>query len=166
MTRNPVSYFSSRGRTTIWSSLSCRCARLPYLTRAWVSLCDAASILFSKISIPGNIADLFGIRNNGEITVTKVCNQPDFRITTIQSLPLKIPSQLDKDSSKAEYVEFAFQDQYLGRNEMWRLGQHLVGKCVYVDQDISFIGVIAAKVTAIHVGGHRVGFAPSLPHDF
>ena len=40
---------------------------------------------------------------------------------------------------------------------MWRLGQHLVGKCVYVDQEISFMGVIAAKVTAIYVGGHRVG---------
>lgn len=43
---------------------------------------------------------------------------------------------------------------------MWRLGQHLVGKCVYVDQDISFIGFIAAKVTAIYVGGHRVGITP------
>ena len=40
---------------------------------------------------------------------------------------------------------------------MWRLAQHLVGKCVYVDQEISFMGVIAAKVTAIYVGGHRVG---------
>lgn len=43
---------------------------------------------------------------------------------------------------------------------MWRLGQYLAGKCVYVDQDISFIGVIAAKVTAIYVGGHRVGVEP------
>jgi len=40
---------------------------------------------------------------------------------------------------------------------MWRLAQHLVGKCIYVDQDISFIGVIAAKVTAIYVEGHKVG---------
>jgi hypothetical protein len=48
---------------------------------------------------------------------------------------------------------------------MWRLGQNLVGKCVYVDQDISFISVIAAKVTAIYVGGHRVGVGPPLPCD-
>jgi len=75
------------------------------------------------------------------------------------------PHQLDKDSCKADYVEFAFQDQYLGRNEMWRLGQQLVGKCVYVDQDILFIGVIAAKVTAIYVGGHRVGVGLFLPFD-
>jgi hypothetical protein len=62
-------------------------------------------------------------------------------------------------------VEFAFQDQYLGRNEMWRLGQHLIGKCVYVDQEISFMGVIAAKVTSIYVGGHRVGVGLScFPH--
>lgn len=40
---------------------------------------------------------------------------------------------------------------------MWRLGQHLVGQCVYVDQDISFIGVIAAKVSSIYIGGKKVG---------
>ena len=122
-----------------------------------------------QISIPGNIAEVFGIRNNGEITVTKVRNEFYFQAIVIQILRLNIYYQLDKDSCKADYVEFAFQDQYLGRNEMWRLGQYLVGKCVYVDQDISFIGVIAAKVTAVYVGGHRVGvvlfFCLPLPCD-
>lgn len=33
-----------------------------------------------KISIPGNIAEVFGIRNNGEITVTKVRNEAHLQI--------------------------------------------------------------------------------------
>ncbi|KAG8217784.1 hypothetical protein J3R82DRAFT_5946 [Butyriboletus roseoflavus] len=81
-----------------------------------------------------NIADAFSMKNNTEVTVTKV----------------------DKDSHSADYVEFSFADQYLGRNEMWRLGKHLVGQCVFVDQDISFIGVIAAKVQNIFVKGQQV----------
>ena len=73
--------------------------------------------------------------------------------------------QVDKDSHSADYVEFSFADQYLGRNEMWRLGKHLVGQCVFVDQDISFIGVIAAKVQSIHVKCQQVCLtALSQPH--
>ncbi|KIL00075.1 hypothetical protein PAXRUDRAFT_822018 [Paxillus rubicundulus Ve08.2h10] len=87
-----------------------------------------------QISLPRNVADAFGVKNNTEVTVTKV----------------------DKDSHSADYVEFTFADQYLGRNEMWRLGKHLVGRCVFVDQEISFIGVIVAKVQTIHVNGERV----------
>jgi hypothetical protein len=64
--------------------------------------------------------------------------------------------QVDKDTCRADYLEFTFQDQYLGRNEMWRLCQHLVGQCVYVDQDISFIGVIAAKISNIYIDGKKV----------
>lgn len=45
---------------------------------------------------------------------------------------------------------------------MWRLGQHLVGQCVYLDQDISFIGVIAAKISSIYIGGKKVGYAFSI----
>ena len=46
---------------------------------------------------------------------------------------------------------------------MWRLGKHLAGQCVFVDQDISFIGVIAAKVQSIYVKGQQVG-ATALSH--
>jgi hypothetical protein len=88
-----------------------------------------------QICLPRNVADAFGIKNNTDVTVTKV----------------------DKDSHSADYVEFSFADQYLGRNEMWRLGKHLVGQCVFVDQDVSFIGMIAAKVQSIYVKGQKVG---------
>lgn len=67
-----------------------------------------------------------------------------------------IDVQVDKDSHSADYVEFSFADQYLGRNEMWRLGKHLVGQCIFVDQDISFMGVIVAKVQSIYVKGQQV----------
>lgn len=36
------------------------------------------------------------------------------------------------------------------------MDQHLVGQCVYVDQEISFIGVVSAKVQAIYVEGKKV----------
>ncbi|KAJ3558430.1 hypothetical protein NM688_g932 [Phlebia brevispora] len=87
-----------------------------------------------QISIPRPIADKFGIKNNGEVLLTKV----------------------DKTAWSADYVELTFQDQYLGRNEMWRLDQHLVGQCLYVDQEISFIGVVSAKIHTIYINGKKV----------
>ncbi|KAG6334521.1 hypothetical protein ID866_4574 [Astraeus odoratus] len=86
-----------------------------------------------QISLPRNAADVFCLKNNTEVTVTKV----------------------DKEEYSANYIEFTFQDQYLGRNDMWRLGEHLVGQCVFVEQEISFIGVIAAKVQSIYIGGKK-----------
>lgn len=64
--------------------------------------------------------------------------------------------QVDKDQYSADYVEFIFQDQYLGRNDMWRLGEHLVGQCIYANQEVSFIGTIAAKIQSLYVGGKKV----------
>ncbi|OCH92225.1 hypothetical protein OBBRIDRAFT_464550 [Obba rivulosa] len=42
---------------------------------------------------------------------------------------------------------------------MWRLERHLVGQCVYLEQEISFIGVIAAKVQNIFIDGMEVSAA-------
>ena len=63
---------------------------------------------------------------------------------------------MNGEDCTAEYVELVFQDQYLGRNDMWRLGVHLVGQCVYTNQDITFIGNIAAKIQDIYVRGNKV----------
>ncbi|KAF5373881.1 hypothetical protein D9758_000636 [Tetrapyrgos nigripes] len=87
-----------------------------------------------QISVPKNIAGAFGLRNNSEVTLTKV----------------------DKAKYSATYVELTFQDQYLGRNDMWRLNKHLVDQCVYTDQEVSFIGSIAANIKNIYVGGQKV----------
>ncbi|KAF8646946.1 hypothetical protein AX16_007038 [Volvariella volvacea WC 439] len=90
-----------------------------------------------QISIPRSTADACGLRNNGEVLVTKV----------------------DRNKWCADYVELTFQDQYLGRNDMWRLGQHLVGQCVHTNQEISFIGSIAAKIQNIYINGKKVSSA-------
>ncbi|KAJ2916940.1 hypothetical protein MD484_g3439, partial [Candolleomyces efflorescens] len=42
---------------------------------------------------------------------------------------------------------------------MWRLGDHLVGQCVYANQEITFIGGIAAKIQRIHIAGKQVSSA-------
>ncbi|KAI0273508.1 hypothetical protein BC834DRAFT_854125 [Gloeopeniophorella convolvens] len=90
-----------------------------------------------QISLPKAVAEAFDIRNNVEVTVTKV----------------------DKTQCQADYVEFIFQDQYLGRNDMWRLSEQLAGHCVHMDQEITFIGSVAAKVDSIYVKGQKVSSA-------
>lgn len=69
---------------------------------------------------------------------------------------VKITCKVDPANYSADYVEFIFQDQYLGRSDMWRLGEHLVGQCVYTDQDVAFVGGIAAKIQTIYVDGKKV----------
>ncbi|KIL67100.1 hypothetical protein M378DRAFT_74252 [Amanita muscaria Koide BX008] len=90
-----------------------------------------------QISVPKPMADGFRLRNNEDVTITKV----------------------DRSVCSADYVEFVFQDQYLGRNEMWRLSQHLVDQCIYTNEEISFIGAIAAKISAIYIDGKKVSSA-------
>ena len=81
--------------------------------------------------------------------MTKVCAS----VTYVPSLTVE---QVDKASCCADYVEFIFQDQYLGRNDMWRLGKYLSGQCIYKDQEVSFIGGIVAKIHNIYIGGEKV----------
>ncbi|KAJ7706855.1 hypothetical protein B0H17DRAFT_1001281 [Mycena rosella] len=90
-----------------------------------------------QISIPKPVAEAFKLKNNNDVVVTKV----------------------DPAHYSADYVEFVFQDQYLGRSDMWRLGEHLVGQCVYTDQDVAFVGGIAAKIQTIYVDGKKVSAA-------
>ncbi|KAK0463544.1 uncharacterized protein EV420DRAFT_1728362 [Desarmillaria tabescens] len=90
-----------------------------------------------QISVPKPLAESFGVRNNGEVTLTKV----------------------DRELHCADYVEFIFQDQYMGRNEMWRLCEHLAGQCVYADQEVYFIGSGVARIQCIFVDGKKVSAA-------
>ncbi|KAI0766343.1 hypothetical protein BD413DRAFT_481025 [Trametes elegans] len=94
-----------------------------------------------QLSLPRPVLEKFGLRNSGEVTLTKV----------------------EKDKFSADYVEFVFQDQYLGRNDMWRLARDQVGQCLYVDQHVFFIGVIAAKVHGLFVDGKKVSAAYVTP---
>lgn len=71
--------------------------------------------------------------------------------------------KVDPRDHHADFIELSFQDQYLGRNEMWRLVEHLEGSCVSINQEISFIGSIAAKVVSIYVKGQKVHPLPLFP---
>lgn len=73
--------------------------------------------------------------------------------------------KVDKQDCCAAYVELVFQDQYLGRNDMWRLGKDLVGQCIYTDQHITFVGSIAAKIQNIYIGGKPVSLYISNPFE-
>ncbi|KAJ7069707.1 hypothetical protein C8F01DRAFT_1245893 [Mycena amicta] len=90
-----------------------------------------------QISMPKPIAEVFKLKNNTEVLVTKV----------------------NPALYSADFVEFIFQDQYLGRSDMWRLGEHLVGQCVYTGQDVAFVGGMAAKIQTIYVDGKKVSAA-------
>ncbi|KAI0312389.1 hypothetical protein OF83DRAFT_1067227 [Amylostereum chailletii] len=87
-----------------------------------------------QISLPKPTAGAVDIRNNAEVILTKV----------------------DQAKHEASHVEFIFQDQYLGRNDMWRLGEQLVGQCLHVGQEISFIGASVAVVDAIYKDGEKI----------
>lgn len=65
-------------------------------------------------------------------------------------------TQVDQAQKRADYIEITFQDQYLGRCDMWRLGKQLQGKCVHVDQEISFVGSLAGRVQNIYINGQSV----------
>jgi hypothetical protein len=105
-----------------------------------------------QVSIPKPLADAFGLWNNGEVKVTKVH-------LFNGSVLVLINVQVDKGKCSADYIELFFQDQYLGRNDMWRLGEFLVGQCVYAEQDLLFVGAIAVKSRNIHIGGKKVRFS-------
>ena len=49
---------------------------------------------------------------------------------------------------------------------MWRLSEFLTGQCVYLNQDVSFIGNINAKIHTIFVDGKQVcAYATSSGYD-
>jgi hypothetical protein len=89
-----------------------------------------------QISVPRAMAESCGLKNNGEVVVRKV----------------------DPSNHTAHYADLIFQDQYLGRNDMWRLGQNLVNQCVYTNQEISFMNAPLGKIQDIFVNGKKVGF--------
>lgn len=39
---------------------------------------------------------------------------------------------------------------------MWRMGKYLVDQCIYAEQEVSFIGSIAAKIKDIYIKNQKV----------
>lgn len=67
--------------------------------------------------------------------------------------------KVEKGVNSADHIEFVFQDQYLGRSDMWRLAEYLSGQCVYAGQEITFISSISAKIQNIYLAGKPVSSA-------
>ena len=45
---------------------------------------------------------------------------------------------IDPATAALDSVELTFKDQYLGRSDMWRLKNCLVGSCVYTNKKLEF----------------------------
>nr|CAG8498518.1 4149_t:CDS:10 [Entrophospora candida] len=88
----------------------------------------------SHISVIKSIADLFNFKSRTNVIVREV----------------------DPELVEAEYVEFTFRDQYIGRSDMWRLRLSLNDTCVYVGKRIEFAGCIRAQIKRIFVKGEQV----------
>ncbi|KAI5117310.1 hypothetical protein M0805_005538 [Coniferiporia weirii] len=84
-----------------------------------------------QISVSKTIADAFGLRNYALVRLTKV----------------------DSSKMRSDHIEIVFQDQYLGRSDMWRLGKQLQGQCVHVGQEISFVGSQTGRIQNIYIDG-------------
>lgn len=100
------------------------------------------------MSISQNVSEAFGLRARTDVVLEKV------RLPC-QVYPLLRLQQVDRVRHSADFVELHFQDQYIGRNDMWRLAKQLVGQCLYTDQEVNFIG-IAAKIKNIYIEGRQV----------
>ncbi len=50
-------------------------------------------------------------------------------------------SVVKRESVTVEFVELSFKDQFISRSDMWRLKQHLVNSCVYLNKTITFAGM-------------------------
>ncbi|KAF8582674.1 hypothetical protein K439DRAFT_1413077 [Ramaria rubella] len=94
-----------------------------------------------QITIAKTIADNFGFINHREVILTKV----------------------DRLQHLADYIEITFQDQYLGRSDMWRIGQTLQDQCVYSGQEIQFLGSVAGIIRNIYIRGAKVASAQVTP---
>ncbi|KAJ2895886.1 vacuolar membrane-associated protein iml1, partial [Coemansia aciculifera] len=57
---------------------------------------------------------------------------------------------------RADFVEIAFRDQYVGRSDMWRLWRNLVHKVVHNNKPANMEGLIRASVRRIYKDGCQI----------
>lgn len=87
------------------------------------------------ISVEQSIATTFQLRTFADVYVN-IVNVPDVALDS---------------------VELTFKDQYMGRSEMWRLKNHLVSTCVYLNKKIEYCGgAIRCQVYEMWSQGDRV----------
>lgn len=69
-------------------------------------------------------------------------------------------SVVKRESVTVEFVELSFKDQFISRSDMWRLKQHLVNSCVYLNKTITFAGM---RVSVAHTYGDPLSHPRSQP---
>ncbi|KAJ2003138.1 vacuolar membrane-associated protein iml1, partial [Coemansia thaxteri] len=60
------------------------------------------------------------------------------------------------ESIRADFVEIAFRDQYVGRSDMWRLWRNLSQKIVHNNKPTNMEGLIRASVRRIYKNGQQI----------
>ncbi|KAI8051520.1 hypothetical protein BDF22DRAFT_777116 [Syncephalis plumigaleata] len=88
-----------------------------------------------QISLTNHMTTTFGLANWSDVTVVPV----------------------ETDAATADFILLTFRDQYLGRNDMWRLRLSLLGKTVYISQRVLFAGCIRAQISDIYINGRPQG---------
>ncbi|XP_053623506.1 GATOR complex protein Iml1 isoform X2 [Plodia interpunctella] len=100
-----------------------------------VTKVDAPGRGRDTISVEQSIATTFQLRTFADVYVN-IVNVPDVALDSL---------------------ELTFKDQYMGRSEMWRLKNHLVNTCVYLNKKIEYCGgAIRCQVYEMWSQGDRV----------
>ncbi|XP_050666491.1 GATOR complex protein Iml1 isoform X3 [Leptidea sinapis] len=99
----------------------------------------------NKLDAPGKGRDTISVEQSIATT---------FQLRTFADVYVNIVNVADVT---LDSVELTFKDQYMGRSEMWRLKNHLIGSCVYLNKKIEYCGgVIRCQVYEMWSQGDRV----------
>ncbi|XP_038215231.1 GATOR complex protein Iml1 isoform X4 [Zerene cesonia] len=99
----------------------------------------------TKVDAPGRGRDTISVEHSIATT---------FQLRTFADVYVNIVNVADV---ALDSVELTFKDQYMGRSEMWRLKNHLVSTCVYINKKIEYCGgAIRCQVYEMWSQGDRV----------
>ncbi|KAG6450039.1 hypothetical protein O3G_MSEX006362 [Manduca sexta] len=99
----------------------------------------------TKVDAPGRGRDTISVEQS-IATTFQLRTFADVYVNTISAAEVALDS-----------VELTFKDQYMGRSEMWRLKNHLVDTCVYINKKIEYCGgAIRCQVYEMWSQGDRV----------
>ncbi|XP_050344899.1 GATOR complex protein Iml1 isoform X3 [Nymphalis io] len=99
----------------------------------------------TKVDAPGRGRDTISVEQSIATT---------FQLRTFADVYVNVVNVADV---ALDSVELTFKDQYLGRSEMWRLKNHLVSTCVYLNKKIEYCGgAVRCQVYEMWSQGDRV----------
>ncbi|XP_049866618.1 GATOR complex protein Iml1 isoform X2 [Pectinophora gossypiella] len=99
----------------------------------------------TSVDAPGRTKDTISVEQSIATT---------FQLRTFADVYVNIVNVADVS---LDSVELTFKDQYMGRSEMWRLKNHLVSTCVYLNKKIEYCGgAIRCQVYEMWSQGDRV----------